>query len=210
MEGTMYNLSLDESRNIGSRKNKFFIISILQLESNECFKLGKIRDMLNKKFKKELQRNNEIKFYSQTNKLTKRALKALDKTNFQSYSIVMNKNKSLNKNLLKKYPYNEIYMDMIIDLLKEINLEDSFILRMDRFLPRKFITRLNSDIINNPHIYTDNCEIFHSNSVNFLSIQFADLIAGSCFQYFERKNSEFIDIFKDKHSIYFYNKHILK
>ncbi|KZX13181.1 hypothetical protein MBCUR_07080 [Methanobrevibacter curvatus] len=36
-----------------------------------------------------------------------------------------------NKTLLKKYPYNEIYIDMVIDLLERINLKNSFILRID-------------------------------------------------------------------------------
>ena len=60
---------------------------------------------------------------------------------------------------------------------------------MDKFLPRKLIKQLNSDIKNNLNINTNNCKIFYSNSASFLSIQFADLIAGSCFQNFERKNT---------------------
>ena len=202
----MYNLSLDESGNIGSIENKFFIISILQLELNKCSKLKNIRRILSKKFKKELKRNNEIKFYSQPHELTKKALNALNELNFQSYSIVINKNNPLNKRLLKKRPYNQIYMDMVIELLKKINLQEPFILKMDRYLPRKNIKQLNSNIMNNPHIYTDKCEILHGNSVNFLSIQFADLIAGSCFQSFERNNHDFLKIIEKNHKIFYYKK----
>ena len=202
----MYCLSLDESGNIKSKKNMFFVISILELKFNESIKLKKIKNTLNKNYKKELRRNNEIKFYSQSENLTKKALNELNKLNFNSYSMIFNNNDSLNKRLLKKYSINQIYMDMVIELLKKINLNTPFILRMDRQLPRKFIKQLNSDIMNNPHIFTENCEIFHNNSVNFVSIQFADLIAGSCFQHYEKGNSEFIDIFKDKLSIYFYQK----
>ncbi|MDR3063011.1 MAG: DUF3800 domain-containing protein [Methanobrevibacter sp.] len=206
----MYNLALDESGNMGSIENQFFIISILQLRANSYLKLRKIRDLLNKKFKRELRRNNEIKFHSHSNKFIKKALTILNETNFHAYSIVMDKNNALNKTLLKKYPYNEIYIDMVIDLLERINLKNSFILRIDQSLPRKHVKKLNSYIKNNPNIiFTENCEIFHNNSANYLSIQFADLISGSCFQYFEKGNLEFIDIFKDKHETYFYNKSII-
>ena len=106
----MYNLALDESGTIGSTQNQFFILSIFQLDSNKFYKLEKIRIKLYKEFKKELKRNNEIKFYSQSNKFTKKALNRLNKTDFQAYSIVMNKENSLNKRLLKKHSHNQIYI----------------------------------------------------------------------------------------------------
>ena len=83
--------------------------------------MKKIINILNKKFKKELKRNNEIKFHSQTTELTKKALKLLNETNFQAYSLIMNKSNPLNKRLLKKHNYNQIYMDMVIELLEKIN-----------------------------------------------------------------------------------------
>ncbi|KZX13182.1 hypothetical protein [Methanobrevibacter curvatus] len=91
----MYNLALDESGNMRSIENQFFIISILQLKANSYLKLRKIRDLLNKKFKRELRRNNEIKFHSHSNKFIKKALTILNETNFHAYSIVMDKNNAL-------------------------------------------------------------------------------------------------------------------
>jgi len=135
----------------------------------------------------------------------------LNKLDFKAYTIVMDKKLCQNKKLLKKNHYNDIYVDMVMELLEKINLNQFFVFRLDRSLPKRDRKKLTALILKNPKIKVDKLKIFHDESSKYLGLKFADLIAGSCFQYFERGNSKFIDIFKDNHSIYFYNKsNILK
>jgi len=185
----MYNeyLFLDESGNMGLDNTRFFIITILRLySSDECLKLKNLRtSILKKKFRRELANHNEIKFRLMSDEFKILALNSIAEFNIKSYSIVMDKNHSLNRKLLKETNKNKIYMDMIIELLRHIDLNSSYVLRMDKFLPRNFIEDFNYKFFNSKEIITNGCNIFHSNSAKYLGIQFADLIAGSCFQSFE-------------------------
>ncbi|WP_066973425.1 DUF3800 domain-containing protein [Methanobrevibacter filiformis] len=100
-------------------------------------------------------------------------------------------------------------MDVVTTLLSEININNKYVLRMDNFLPSKHIDKFNLLILENPNIYSENCNIFHNDSRKYIGIQFADLISGACFQYYENNNNEFMDIIKEKHRLIHYNKYSL-
>ncbi|MCL2688129.1 MAG: DUF3800 domain-containing protein [Methanobrevibacter sp.] len=209
----MYNeyLFLDESGNLGLDNTKFFIITILRLySSEECLKFKSLRTrILKKKFKRELANHNEIKFKQMSNDFKIVALNNISEFNIKSYSMVMDKTHILNKKLLKETNKNKIYMDMIIELLKCMDLNSSYVLRMDKFLPRNFIEDFNYKFFNSKEILNNGCKVFHSNSAKYLGIQFVDLISGSCFQSFERNNHIFLDIIKNKHKIFYYKRNKL-
>ncbi|MDR3062830.1 MAG: hypothetical protein LBU40_01660 [Methanobrevibacter sp.] len=161
-------LFLDESGNMGIKDTNFIIISILRFNSiNDSNKLKKLRNkLLYTKFKKEILRHTEIKFHLTSNKFKKLGLKKLNELDFKAYSIVMDKNDLKNKQLLNKHNSNEIYMDMVIELLKMIDLKNPYILRMDKFLPRKYIEIFDSKVSQMEKIYTNNSNIYHNNSAN--------------------------------------------
>lgn len=197
-------LFLDESGELGSTDKKTFLITILEMKTSEYLKLKKIRTKIKRKFKNELKRNNEIKFYKHSKKFIKLTLNELNKLEFSAYSIVMNKENYQNKKLIKDKKINDIYIDIILQLLEKINLEDAFILILDKSLPKKYITKLDKKIFNNLTI-SKKSKVFHENSFKELGLQFVDLIAGSCFQFIENQKPEFINIIKDKHYIFYYN-----
>jgi len=209
----MYNeyLFLDESGNIGLDNTKFFIITVLRLCSKEeCLKLRNLRTrILKKKFRRELHKHNEIKFRSMSDKFKIVALNNIVKFNAEFYSIIMDKTHPSNRKLLQETNKNKIYIDMVMELLRQMDLNFSYVLRMDRFLPRNFIEEFNKKFFNSKEIFTNGCAIFHSNSTKYLGIQFADLIAGSCFQSFERNNDSFLNIIQNKHKTFYYEKNKL-
>ncbi|KZX17610.1 DUF3800 domain-containing protein [Methanobrevibacter filiformis] len=198
-------LFLDESGDMGLNDNNYFIISILRFDSHdECCKLNKIRNkILKRRFRKEILTHNEIKFNAISHKLKTHALNELNKLDFNSYSIIINKKDHNNLNLFKNNNKNEIYIDIVLELLKKIELNKPFTIRMDKFLPSKYIDKFNHEFLDK----FQESKIYHSNSTKYIGIQFVDLISGSSFQYFERNNSEFLDIFENKHSFYYYKKY---
>ncbi|KZX10943.1 hypothetical protein MBFIL_15960 [Methanobrevibacter filiformis] len=66
-------LFLDESGNLGLKGTGFMVISILRFSSlKECQRLKNIvKKVLNRKFRKEIKRYEEIKFYSMSVDLRK-------------------------------------------------------------------------------------------------------------------------------------------
>jgi len=201
-------LFLDESGNLGLSNTKFFIISILRLySSKECLKIKNLRNnVLKKKFKKELASHNEIKFRLMSDEFKIAVLNDINKFNIKLFSIVMDKTHPSNKLLLKETNKNKIYIDITIELLRQIDLNSTYTLRLDKFLPRNFIEDFNNKFFKSKEINTNGCAVFHSNSAKYLGIQFANLIAGSCFQSFERNNHIFFNIIKNKHTIFYYKK----
>ncbi|KZX14387.1 hypothetical protein MBCUR_05060 [Methanobrevibacter curvatus] len=73
---------------------------------------------------------------------------------------------------------------------------------LDRFLLKKYQKFLKEIILKKNLFIENNLKIKHEESFKYLGLQFADLIAGSLFQSLQNNNSHFIDIIKDKISIF--------
>lgn len=97
---------------------------------------------------------------------------------------------------------NDIYVDMIIKLLNEIYFKESFDLTIDSFLPLNKIKELELKILSINEF--KNSKIKENSSEKIIGIQFADLIAGACFQKFERQENGYIEKINKKHNIYYY------
>lgn len=202
--------TLDESGSLGNKNINISVISILIINNKESLKLNNIKTKLRRKYKKELKITPEIKFYKHSKDFIELALTNLNKLDFDAYTIVMDKNQRENKKLLKENRYNDIYIDMVIELLEKINLNKSFIFRLDRSLPKKDRKKLKTLIIKNPKNKVEKTKIFHDESFKYLGLQFVDLIAGSCFQSLQNNNPQFIKIIKNKHTFFEYRKEKLK
>jgi len=203
---TQIQIYLDESGLLGDKNVNISLISILIITDKESSKLKGIKTKLRRKYKKELKITPEIKFYKHSDGFIELALTNLNKLDFKAYTIVMNKNQYQNKKLLKENHYNDIYIDMVINLLEKINLNQSFIFRLDRSLPKRDREKLTTLILKNPKIKIDKSKIFHDESFKYLGLQFADLIAGSCFQSLQKNNHKFIEIIESKHTFFKYTK----
>jgi hypothetical protein len=201
---------LDESGLLGDKNVNISLISILIITEKESLKLKNIKTKLRRKYKRELKITPEIKFYKHTDEFIELALNNLNKLDFKAYTIVIDKKQYSNKLLLKENHYNDIYIDMVIDLLEKINLNQSFIFRLDKSLPKRDREKLTKLILKNPKIKINKSRIFHDESFKYLGLQFVDLIAGSCFQSLQKNNPKFIEIIENKHTFFKYTKQKLK
>jgi len=142
---------LDESGVLGDKNANIFVISILIITDKENLKLKSIKTKLQRKYIKKLKITSEIKFYKHNDGFIELALTNLNKLDFKAYTIVMDKNQYQNKNkkLLKENHYNDIYIGMVIELLKEINLNQTFSFKLDRSLPKRDREKLTTLILKN-------------------------------------------------------------
>lgn len=193
-------LYLDESGDLGLNGSDYFIVSILILNTEkDDVKLKKTFKRIRKhKFRRELRIQKEIKSNKSSEILKKYLLRKLVELNIKSYSLVLDKRKHENKNILKNNKNMWIYLKIIIKLLNEINIEGSFDLIVDRFLSRNNEKNFNKKFHENQE---SNCEIYHRNSEKWIGIQTADIIAGACLKKFRDGDVSYIEILGDKHHI---------
>jgi len=115
---------------------------------------------------------------------------------------VFNKKKHKNKVFLKNHNQYHVYSQLIFTLLNNINLETDFILTLDRFISPINDDNFKKAMIKELEKTVRNSKIHHSNSEKWKGIQFADLIAWSCFQKFERNKTKYLEKLKNKHEIF--------
>ncbi|MGL6299047.1 MAG: DUF3800 domain-containing protein [Methanobacteriaceae archaeon] len=197
---------MDESGDLGSKGSKYFVMTILKIESLEdCKKLKNIiKKMRRHKFKKKMKSLTEVKAYLTTNAMKYFMLKKLQSVNIESYSIVLNKENYHVKRLLGEKNINESYITIVGMLIKKMNIKNSAVIRLDNFVLDKYKNHLkksiNGALLENWH----KTKVYHSNSEKWEGIQFADLIAWSIFVNFENKNETFYKIILEcgNHKIY--------
>lgn len=115
--------------------------------------------------------------------------------NAQVYCVVYEKS-------LQNKPYlqnnkHKLYNYVAGTLAKQINIQDSFIIRIDKSKVKQvlrqdfdeyFLSNLKKDT------KIGDVKIYHSYLHSWSGLQFADMIAWSYFQNFEHKNSSYIDL----------------
>jgi len=190
MKLTMF---IDESGDIGPRGSNFLIVvGILSNNTELLYRI--IKNCRRNKFNKELVNISEIKGSSSSEILIKHLIKEINKTNCKVYCITLDKNtipwsRVDNKN--KIYDFTAGYIAELLELNSEIDI------RIDKSKAKKrdqnnfdehFKSRLSK---NNRYV-----KIYHSYSHSWSGIQFADIIAWSFFQKFEKDDSQFVDLLK--------------
>ncbi|MDR0912445.1 MAG: DUF3800 domain-containing protein [Methanobrevibacter sp.] len=124
---------------------------------------------------------------------------------FEIYSIIMNKKEKDNESYILESNINNIYMDIMIKLLKNKEIKKCEYFELDKFVNRNFENIFHEKIlkeINNEK----NISLKFLDSKLSKGIQFADLIAWCIFQKIERDNSKFFELIKDKLHIEYYKK----
>jgi len=196
----------DESGDLGFKGSKYFILSLIIFSNENEYKKLKylFKKVRRHKFRKILKNKKEIKGYQSLDGLIYYIFKKSEIINYEAYSIVFDKKKRNNRLLLKNHSQRYIYSKMLIKLLNNINLKNEFILILDRFIlpidEKKFKKTMVEEFRSEIHKF----KVQHSNSEKWKGIQFADLIAWSCFQKIERNKAEYLEKLKNNHKIIYF------
>lgn len=196
----------DESGDLGVRGSQYFILSLLIFSNENEYKKLKylFKKVRRHKFRKILKNQKEIKGYKSPDDLIFYLFKKSEIIDYEVYSIVFNKNKMENKLLLENHSKDYIYSKLVFKLLNNISLENNFTLILDRFIlptnEKKFQKSMIDELGGNIH----KSKIHHSNSEKWKGVQFADLIAWSCFQRIEKNRTMYLEKLKNKHEIIFF------
>jgi hypothetical protein len=195
---------IDESGDMGLKGSNYFIISAIIVFDKEIEILKKVvKKARANKFHKLLKNKNEIKSYQLPKNVIEHFLNKLNKLNIKSYSIALNKNQIPQYKL--KNNQKEIRLDMISQLINCIPSKDEKIVIIDKFIKKSQINKFNKNLIS---LLKDNKirSINHYSSLKFIPLQFADIIAGTCFKHFEKEESKLLNIISRNHVLIHYKK----
>lgn len=188
---------IDESGDLGTKpgSSKFLVISALIVD--DPLELDRvIKRMRRNKFKKELKKANEIKANKSSDAVILHILKSLsDIKGAKIYHVVLDKSKLYSAFL--KNEKNKLYNFVAGKLAKSINIDETnFDIKIDKskgnlFLQEDFNKYFMKYLSEGSK--ETKCTIKHSWSHSWRGLQFADVIAWSCFQKFEHGKDKFID-----------------
>ncbi len=189
---------IDESGDCGMKGSKYLVLSALLIkEPKDLDKI--IKNMRRNKFKKTLNKITEIKANNSSKEVIKFMLNCLNKIeNSKIFFVVLEKNK-VSSNFLRRNSH-KLYNFVAGKLAKNLSLNENFLeIKIDKskggeLLRKDFDNYFLSKLLSNSNI--NNVSIHHSYSHSWSGLQFADILAWSCFQKFEHQNSEFMNIIK--------------
>lgn len=187
-------LYIDESGDLGLRGSNYLVIVALQIDD---FKpLDRIlKNMRRNKFKKELSKSNEIKANKSSVEIIKHMLKELNKVkNTQIYCTFLNKSYVYNQSLINDK--NKLYDYVAADLGRRIIVDGHVEVRIDKskgkqLLRDEFDDCFRKNLVKGSHL--SQIKIYHSYSHSWSGLQFADILAWSYFQKYERGNDFYVD-----------------
>lgn len=168
-----------------------------------CHKFGEeAKNLRRNKFRKELSKAQEIKANKSSKELILSLLQSLvNLGSVRLFFIVLEKKKVFSPYL--KNNSNKLYNYVAGKLAKSIILEEMDVeIRIDKSkgkqalredFDRYFLTRLHEKS------NVRRVSIHHSYSQSWSGLQFADILAWSCFQKFEHENSEYTDLLTRLH-----------
>lgn len=208
----MWYLYLDESGDLGfdfvnKKPSEFFTVSILAISSQEAnkklFKATKItlRRKLNpSKHRKRMVQ--ELKGTGTTIDIKKYFYKKVKDVKFGIYSITLNKRKLYERLTREKsVVYNYIARKVLDEIPFEKNSGDRVQLILDRSMAKPEIEEFNSYIRCNLEGRLSSkipLDIYHWLSHANCGLQVADLFCWGIFQKYEHKNTNWLDVYKEK------------
>jgi hypothetical protein len=192
-------LYIDESGDLGLRGSKYFLIVGLLI--SDFRSLNRIlKKMRQNKFKKKLKRVNEIKANKSSFEIRVHMLKEFNRIEeCQLFCVVMNKSFLTSKFLIqdkhKFYNYVAGHLANLIEIRGDLEIRIDMS-KGKQMLRDDFDDYFRDKINRNSEI--GNILIYHSYSHAWSGLQFADLIAWSYFQKFERNNSFYVNLLEHK------------
>jgi len=208
----MWYLYLDESGDLGfdfvnKKPSKFFTITILALSCHDANRqlIKAVRTTLRRKLnysKNKKRQIQELKGTGTTLEIKNYFFKKIENIKFGIYSITLNKKRVFNQLTKdKSRVYNYIARKVLDAIPFEKNNNDRIELVIDKSMAKPEIIEFNSYIRRQlegrlpPSVPLD---IYHWLSHEHCGIQAADLFCWGIFQKYEKQNSEWIDVFKNK------------
>jgi len=186
---------LDESGDPGIRGSDYLIIAALLVDDAKRLKKI-IKNMRRNKFRKELKNASEIKANSSSDAVIKHMINELNNlNNAQIHCVVFEKRR--NKELFLKKDMNQLYNHIAGALAKQIEIQDSIIIRIDKSKGKQMLRHEFDEYF----LYNlkdgsqmRNIEIYHSYSNSWEGLQFVDIIAWSYFQKYERHDNSYVNL----------------
>jgi hypothetical protein len=167
-----------------------------------------IKNMRRHKFRKELRKAAEIKANKSSPEVKRHMLEKLNSLQNLNISYIVLEKKKLYSGFLKQDKH-KLYNFVAGKLAKHVNLPKTDLeIRIDRSKGKQLLQEdFNRYFIKLLREKSDlgKVEIYHSYSQGWSGLQFADLLAWSAFQKFERGDSSYIDILKtgpDTHHVW--------
>ena len=195
---------IDESGDLGltSKSSKYLILAALIID--EPKKLDRIiKNMRRNKFKRELKGASEIKANSSSTELRLHLLKQLEPTNGRIVYMILEKKRVYSGYLQKNK--DKLYNFVAGRLAKNMNIADGqIIIRIDKskgkqLLQQDFNRHFESSL---NEINIHDVKIFHSDSASGSGLQIVDMLAWSCFQRFEHRDSTYVNAVKLNQEFY--------
>ena len=208
----MWYLYLDESGDLGfdfvnKKPSKFFTVAILGLSSRDANRklLKAVKIVLRRKLNSQKHRKRivrELKGTGTAIEIKKYFFEKVQDIKFGIYSITLNKKKVYEKlSQNKSRVYNYIARQVLDRIPFEKNDNDRVELIIDKSMTKPEIEEFNTYIRRqlegrlSPNTPLD---MYHYLSHENGGLQAADLFCWGLFQSYERKNNEWLDVFKMK------------
>ena len=199
-------LYIDESGDLGTKQSstRFLILTALMVDNPQ--ELDRIiKNMRRNKFKRELNKASEIKANSSSADIIIYMLKKLNEVSgAKIYHIVLDKSKLYSDYLKEKK--HKLYNFIAGKLASNLALDDCrFDIRIDKSKGNLFLQEdFNGYFKKRLEEGSPNsiCKIEHSYSHAWSGLQFADILAWSCFQKFEYGNEGYLNEIKIEQEVY--------
>ncbi|MBI2565391.1 DUF3800 domain-containing protein [Candidatus Woesearchaeota archaeon] len=202
----MFNyIYIDESGDLGLNGSKYLILSALMIEDNA--KLDRIiKNMRRNKFRKQLKKAYEIKANKSSEELIKYMLTKLNELKSVRIIYMVLEKKKITSEFLKNNR-NKLYNYVAGKLAKQIKINKTYIeIKIDKSKGKQILREDfdNYFLKNFEKISKDRKIIIqHSYSHSWSGLQFADILAWSCFQKFEHNNISYINLIdQEKEEVY--------
>lgn len=192
---------IDESGDLGLGGSKYMVLTAL-LVTDYSYLDRIIKNMRRHKFKKELRKAQEIKACKSSEDVIKYMLCKLNEVpEIKILHVVLEKKKIFseylknNKHKLYNYVAGKLAKNLMAD-------EDGLEIRIDKSKGKQLLQEDFNAYFKKSLYPKANISIHHSWSHCWSGIQFADILAWSCFQKFEHSNSKYIDLLKTEQEVY--------
>ena len=195
---------IDESGDLGTKGTKYMVLAALLVDEPKQLERI-IKNMRRHKFRKELRKATEIKANKSSHEILRYMLLKLNEVKgARVFYIVLEKKKLFSEYL--KNNKHKLYNYVAGKLAKNIILNNVDVeIRIDKSAGKQLLQQdFNSHFAKNLQDKSNliKIRIEHSWSHCWAGLQFADVLAWSCFQKFEHNNSEYVDLLKIEQEVY--------